>query len=133
MKKLILCAALLALLGLPPLLAEQAEEVVPPQIQQARDYISMFYRGELKQVHERFSSGFKQEMSEDDLITFRRQVSEVLGVEKELLSEEIVEHGDYKTYVRKARFEKYDGAVEIKLSIRPDNSVAGLLIHQVPN
>jgi len=106
-----------------------AQEAEPSrEMEFGRSYTMYFYRGELGRVHANFTAKFKEAMSLAKLRDSRREVSLQLGVETELLGEEIVSKDEFKIYVRRARFEKFDGIVEVVVAMREDHSIAGFAV-----
>ena len=70
-------------------------------------------------------------MSLDELQRFRRQVSLQYGLEKEVISEEVVTQNKFRVYIRKARFEIPEEDVEVWFALRSDYSIAGMSLKPV--
>jgi hypothetical protein len=135
MKKWVAVLGLSVLMGLPCLAQVAAvetmtEDAVSAEILDAREILDHFYKGELKEVYERFSVGFAAEMSRDQLTVIRKNVSDQLGLESEILNEKMEASEGYKVYVRRARFEKFPEVIEVQINFLADNSIGALVFAQ---
>jgi hypothetical protein len=106
------------------------EVVVPEKILDAREILDQFYRGELKEVYARFSDGFMKEMSQENLTAVRKDISDKLGLEIMVLTEKMEQIDAYDVYVRRARFEKFDQVIEVRINFLSDNSIGALVFAQ---
>ena len=126
MRKIPVCAALIAIaLWGVPTDAQRMSDLENPEIVKARAYTKDFYRGELVRLHGSFSPQFQRAMSLKQLQKFRRDVSLQFGLEKELIGEEVISKGEFKIYIRKARFELPDDVVELMIAMRSNHTIAG--------
>ncbi len=131
-------AALLALVALlavpaavaapPPQGRDAAAPSADPAMTSGRELTTAFYRGELADVHQRFSAEMKQQIPLEDLQGFLKQVGEQMGVEQEVLDERVEDRGEYRVYARRARFEKFPEEVVVLWAFRPDGEVGGFFI-----
>ena len=129
---LLLLAALAAGSATAQKLAEQKPAGdTSPQLELGRAYTKDFYSGELNKLYTKFSPQFQESMTIDELRNFRHNVSNQFGVETEVLSEEIVPRGAFLIYVRRSRFAKNDGAVELIVALRDGSLIAGMTMRQV--
>ncbi len=102
-----------------------------PALELGRAYTKDFYRGELNRLYAKFSPQFQESMTIEELRTFRHNVSSQFGVEREVISEKIIPKGAFLIYVRRSRFAKYDGAVELIVALRGSNLIAGMTMKPV--
>ena len=98
-----------------------------PELSSGRAYARQFYRGELPELHARFAESLKSRMDLAALSAMHRQLNQQLGLETRLLDERVVAIAGSPVYVRRARFERFDGEVEVLIQLDPDRSVAGLM------
>ena len=108
----------------------QVEPTVEPGTELVRRYTQMFYSGKLEQLRERFSAEMKEEFPPGRLQVMRDEVRLNLGEEIELLGEDSQTRGDYRGFVRWARFSKHDGVIQIEWTLRDDDAIAGLIIKE---
>ena len=92
-----------------------------------RAYTRQFYLAELEQLHASFSEMFARQMPLDKLVEMHRTVTGQLGLETRLLDEKVVTTGEARTYLRRARFESFDGEVEVLVQLLDDDSIVGLM------
>lgn len=104
---------------------------VPTEMTRARAFLALFYRGDLEAMHARFSGEFAERMSLAGLDEMRRSAAAQLGPEVETLDERLGSTDDSTLYVRRARFEKHDGEVEIVIELTDDGSLTGFMIQPV--
>ena len=63
---------------------------------------------------------------------FHRSVQDQLGAEDLLISESLTTKTPYHRYLRRARFERYAGEIEVSWVLREDNlTIAGLVFSPV--
>ena len=97
----------------------------------------LFYRGETAQLHGRFTPRLSDQLSLEALERMHLDVFRQLGAETERLSEEVIDQAGSKLYVRRARFERWDGEVEVVVQLAvgdaPDGSpqIDGLMFRPV--
>ena len=99
-----------------------------PGIDVVRSYIDLFYRGELQELFNRFSEEMKQTLTLEQLTGLHRQVQKDYGEETEVVGEDFQVKGEFRGFVRWARFDKYDGVIELQWILRTDDSIAGFFI-----
>jgi tetratricopeptide (TPR) repeat protein len=104
---------------------------VPPEMTRARAFLALFYRGDLEAMHARFSSEFAERMSLEALDEMWRSAAARLGPEVETLDERLGSTDDSTLYVRRARFEKHDGEIEVVIELTADGSLTGFVIRPV--
>jgi len=116
----------------PPALGDVRISITPerdPGLEAVHRYTRMFYGGELEQLFEKFSPEMRQEILPlDKLRQLREFVRKNYGKEVEVVGEDSRTQGDYRGFVRWARFSDHDGVIEIQWILRPDDTVAGLLV-----
>jgi hypothetical protein len=99
-----------------------------PRFERVRAYTEQFYRGDLDKLYERFSPEMRSTLPLDRLRALRAQVAERYGKEVAVLGEDSQVKGEYRGFVRWARFDRYDGVMEVQWILRNDDSVAGLFV-----
>ena len=93
-----------------------------------RGYTAQFYDGDLGALHDRFSPEFKESLTLELLTALRENVREAYGQERAVVGEEQQSKGEYRGFVRWAKFEKVDGVIEVLWILREDDSIAGFFI-----
>lgn len=93
----------------------------------AQDYNRRFYAGDLAELYELFTPEMAQEMTFTQFSRMHRFVVDQLGQETELLGETVEARPPYQRYLRRARFERYAGEIEISWLLRDDHSIAGVV------
>lgn len=112
----------------PAAAAAETEQELPPEIERGREYVRQFYRGELEDLHGRFTPAFAQQVSLEAFTEMRRTAGIQLGPELTVLDERLGTVGESTLYVRKARFERFDGEVEVVIQLDPEGAVMGFLL-----
>jgi hypothetical protein len=120
--------------GPPP--AEVAESGQESQTEVTADagvdvvhrYTEMFFSGQTEQLREKFSEEMKQQFPAGRLELMLGRVQDSLGEPVEIVGEDSQSRGEYRAYVRWARFSKHEGIVEIQWILRPDDKVAGFFV-----
>ena len=112
--------ASLAPAGEAPPAGEHAAEIA-----RARDYLRRFYRGELDELRQSFTPGLARSVSSEQFRDMHDRVSRQLGAESALLDERVSVSGATRTYVRRSRFERHDGEVEIVIELAVDEAIDG--------
>jgi hypothetical protein len=99
-----------------------------PGFERVRAYTEQFYRGDLEKLYERFSPEMRATLPLERLRALRAQIAERYGKEVAVLGEDSQVKGEYRGFVRWARFDRYDGVMEVQWILRKDDSVAGLFV-----
>ena len=110
-----------------PASASAAAEGESAELERGRAVVRQFYRGELEEIHAMASPSFVERMSLEQLVAMHRQVSRQLGPETELLEEQVTELPGSRLYLRRARFERHDGDVEVLVQLEGETVVGGLM------
>jgi len=110
--------------------SEPAAATLTPAVAQetAAKYTEQFYAGQLSALHGKFTTAMKESMNLEAFQTARSQFDQQLGTQTELLDERIEEKDEYLIYVRRARFEKYPGVIEVQWLLTDDKSIAGFFL-----
>ncbi len=88
-----------------------------------------FYSGEFEDIHQRFSVEMKQQVSLDRLRLMHEYMVANFGKEVEVVDTEAKQDGEYRGFVRWAKFDKYDdGLIKIQWYLKPDDTVGGFQI-----
>ena len=106
-----------------------AAAVVSTELVRGRSIARQFYRAELDLLHEQFTPNFASHMTVEALTRMHETMRRQLGPEQELLGERLgsMANGQW-LYVRLARFDRYDGEVEVRVKLEQDLSVDGFQI-----
>jgi len=91
-----------------------------------RKYTEQFYLGQLAMLHSKFSSDMKSSMDLETFQKVRSQLEIQLGDEVELYGERVEKKDDYLVYVRRARFEKFPGVIEVRWILNDEDAIAGV-------
>jgi len=94
----------------------------------ARRYTEMFYRGDLEPLFEKFSVEMRSVVPLERLVMMREHAVEAFGKEIGVIAEETDTQGEYRGFVRWARFDGTDEVIEVQWILRPDDEVAGFFI-----
>ena len=88
-----------------------------------------FYSRRLDTVWERLDAGMRDLFkSKDGLAAFREQVGTQLGAEQAVLDESVSTQPNASVYKRRARFEKFSGAVLVQWTFAGDGKVAAFMV-----
>ncbi len=124
----------LALLALPAIAQDQAktdETKIDAEMQKkGREYTTLFYEEQLETLHGFFTDDMKSSMTLAELTEIRKGLKAKLGAETELLGEATVARDDYVLYTRRAKFEKFDGVIEVRWALRADHSIGALFVSE---
>jgi len=102
---------------------------VEPRVRDmVRIFTKLFYDGKLDELFTHFSPGLREVMPREALGKLHQHVLETYGHETSLLGEEAAERGEYRAFVRWARFDKHEGIMEVQWRLRSDDTIAGFLI-----
>ena len=99
-------------------------EVDREALDHVRELTERFYRGEMEQLHGTFSDGLKEVLSLDQMHQLHRHVAETYGKETQIIAEETKTSNDYRGFVRWARFDKTEDVIEVRWTLKPDDSIA---------
>jgi len=114
---------------LPP-----AEKTPDPGLPIVRELTQQFYRGELAKLHKKFSAEMKTTMPIEKLEALRTHVEKEYGKETQVLGEDWQTRGNYRGFMRWARFDGYSGVVEVMWMLhKDDDQVAGLFVQPAQN
>ena len=97
----------------------------------ARKYVWQFFAADLEALHGNFTDDLKETMDLEALRNMRWTVEDKLGKEVEVLDEIVEARQSYVLYVRRAKFEKYAGAMDGRWVLR-DGKIAGLEFRPAP-
>ena len=115
----------LAARATPPATAAESG-VETAELAQAREDLGRFYRGELELLRARFSATLAARLSAAGLRELHESVVRQLGAERERLDESVVPRSTGTTYLRRARFDRYSGEVEVVVQLTADRTIEGL-------
>jgi hypothetical protein len=122
--------AAIAFLGLVSLVLPQepgARDALT--LERGRECTRQFYAGETAALWPRFSAELKAALGDEaNLETFRKQAAEQLGVEAEVLREDVLPAGELTSYRRRARFEKLEDALLVTWSFDAEGTIVGFSI-----
>jgi hypothetical protein len=105
-----------------------------PALPLVRELTGQFYRGELAKLHKRFSTEMKATLTLERLTELRAKVEKDYGKEVEVLGEDWQYRGNYRGFVRWARFDRYPGPIEVIWMLhKDDDQVAGLFVQPAQN
>lgn len=99
-----------------------------PGFAKVLEYTALFYRGDLSALHAHFSDEMKKTLPLDKLVALRASVDKQYGKEVKVLAKDTKAQGKYRAFVRWARFDKYDGVIEVLFMLRDDDTIAGFFI-----
>lgn len=99
---------------------------------EGRRLTSQFYDEELEALHRRFTPDMAADMSLERLIAFRARVQNQAGSEAQVVSERIDVRDSLRAYVRRARFDKAPGLVDVVWVLTPSGKVQGFLLRPAP-
>ena len=100
------------------------DAVESPAGQAARRLVELFLVSDLEALHASFGAELRQRMPLEQLRGLRARVEADLGVEVERLHERIEPRAGANAYSRVSRFDRFDGLVELALTLAPDGTVA---------
>jgi hypothetical protein len=109
----------------------RAKAIVAPAVagaDVADRYTQMFYSGEVGPLFEHFSDEMKKVLPLPQLTERQAQFLEQFGRELALVHQESKLDGNYRAFVRWARFEKREGVFGVQWILRDDDSVAGFFV-----
>ncbi len=99
-----------------------------PGLKAVRTFTEMFYRGDLAALYARFSDEMKKSFSREQLDAMRKRVQDSYGKEAKVLGEDSQTKGDFRRFVRWARFDRYEGVIEVEWILRKSGSIAGFFV-----
>lgn len=129
----------LALVVLPAIAQDQlkTDQAQPDQAKidtatqkKGREYTTLFYDEQLETLHGFFTDDMKSSMTLAELTEIRKGLKAKLGAETELLGETTTAQDDYVVYTRRAKFEKFDGVIEVRWALRADHSIGALFVSE---
>jgi hypothetical protein len=95
-------------------------------------YTQMFYAGELDALYARFSDEMKAVLPRTLLTERQAQFLAQFGRETGLVHRESKVEGEYRSFVRWARFEKQEGVIGVQWILRADDSIGGFFVRAAP-
>ncbi len=101
-------------------------------LEQGRIYTEWFYSGSFEDLRDKFSEEMKNSLSINDLTILHDQVSEQLGIEIEVLNENVSSVQGYELYERIVRFSLYQGPIQVQWFLGESNYIYGFYIRPVP-
>lgn len=127
--KRIFTALVLTLIPLEFTFGNQETKPATDAQELGRTYTDMFYKSDLDKLWEKFSPEMTAALASiDGLKAFRANVEVQLGEEAALINEKVVSKGKFQTYIRQARFKKFDGPIEVVWALEAEGVVAGFSI-----
>jgi len=124
-----LAAVLVA--GVAALCAACGAAAQPSMEDKAREYTERFYAGDIVALHALFTDEMAHEIPLPQFQQMYRSVRDQLGAETEVLSETTEFKTPYHRYLRRARFERFAGEIEVNWLLRDDYSIAGVVFRPV--
>jgi hypothetical protein len=114
----------------PP--APLRQPVDPAEVAAVAEYTRMFYEGRIEALHAKFSEEMQGVLSLEQLTAMYRNAVDNYGKETQVLAEDSDVKGDYRAFVRWARFDKTEEVIELQWILRPDDAIAGFYIRPAP-
>jgi hypothetical protein len=105
-----------------------APQVDPAIASTAHRYTEMFYDGKLDLLHEEFSEEMQDIVPMEQLNAMFEHAVTNYGEEAGVIAEESQTRGDYRGFVRWARFDKTDEVIEVQWILKPNDEIAGFYI-----
>jgi hypothetical protein len=100
-----------------------------PGLPVVREMTEQFYRGDLAKLHSRFSDQMKTILTVDKLVAMRAHVEKTYGKEVAVVGEDWQVKDKDRGFVRWARFDKYDGVIQVLWFLhRDDDQVTGFFV-----
>jgi murein DD-endopeptidase MepM/ murein hydrolase activator NlpD len=94
-----------------------------------RELSDAFHAGDTDAVWERMTPQMQSALkSAQAFATFREQAGAQLGSEKEVIDEKTLEQDGYAVYLRRSRFENFDGVIVTQWAFDAEGRVAGFFI-----
>ncbi|MCB9515705.1 MAG: peptidoglycan DD-metalloendopeptidase family protein [Candidatus Latescibacteria bacterium] len=112
---------LVSLLALPARAALDAKA-------EGRAAVALFYAGELDSLYARFAPSMASAMSLEQLRDFRAGIEMQLGPEAQVYREDVAPADSVQVYLRRARFERGQGIVDVAVGFDAAARITGLLL-----
>jgi len=100
----------------------------PADFAMVREYTELFYAGNLDVLHEKFSEEMREVLSMTQFVDLHAHMRENYGEETTVIAEDTQTKGDYRGFVRWARFDKTDEIIEVQWILNPDDVIAGFYL-----
>lgn len=101
-------------------------------IERGRTACQRFYSGDLQPLWDDFAAPMREALgSFESLKAFRGQTTEQLGTEASVIEESADSQGGVRVYRRQARFEKYQGPIEVVFGFEADGKISTFFIRPV--
>jgi len=91
-------------------------------------YMKLFNDGQLDTLHRLFSPELQADLTLPELTLLRRNLTKAYGREVAVISQDAKTRGDYRGFVRWARYERLEGIVQIQWILRADDTIAGFFV-----
>lgn len=101
------------------------------QLAAVYEYTRLFYDGELGRLYAHFSDEARAALPLEQLAALRERMVAQYGREVRILREDAQTRGEYDGFVRWARFDRYDGVIELQWILSGDDTVAAFFIRPV--
>lgn len=101
-------------------------------LEAGRELTRLFLDGDTAAVHARFNEDLKAGMDAATLTAFRDQVAADLGVEQELLAEQVVPERGLRVYLRTSQWTGLPAPVLITWALDAEERVAAFAVQQAP-
>lgn len=92
------------------------------------DYTRMFYDGELTELYRYFTDEMKTVLPLAQLNAVRDEMLSKYGHEIHVVGQDDETRGEYRGFVRWARFDGYDGVIELQWILQQDDSIAAFFV-----
>jgi hypothetical protein len=111
--------------------AETKTKALITLMDQAHQYTEWFYQENLDALSEKFSDSMKLLLPKDELEKFRNRILAQLGSETQVVDEGLTPLGDQYRYDRVAVFSKYDGQVQVQITLDVKEQIVGFTIQPI--
>jgi hypothetical protein len=100
----------------------------PADFATVREYTELFYAGNLDVLHEKFSAEMREVLTMTQFVRLHAHMRENYGEETVVIAEDTQTKGDFRGFVRWARFDKTDEIIEVQWILKPDDVIAGFFL-----
>ncbi|MBI1730670.1 hypothetical protein HY229_07280 [Candidatus Acetothermia bacterium] len=110
---------------------EETTRTLIALMDQVHQYTEWFYKGNLDALSEKFSDSMKLLLPKDELKKFRDRILTQLGEETQVVDEGLTPLSDQFRYDRVALFSKYDGQVQVQITLDIKEQIVGFTIQPI--